>query len=35
MYEQAGFGIVGMFPVTRDSGRVIGYDCLMVRANSV
>jgi FkbM family methyltransferase len=31
MYEQAGFGVVGMFPITRDSGRVIEYDCLMVR----
>lgn len=33
-YEKAGFGIVGMFPVTRDSGRVIEYDCLLVRATS-
>lgn len=30
-YEKAGFGVVGMFPVTRDSGRVIEYDCLLTR----
>ena len=30
-YEKAGFGVVGMFPVTRDAGRVIEYDCLLVR----
>jgi len=30
-YEKAGFGIIGMFPVTRDSGRVIEYDCLLAR----
>jgi FkbM family methyltransferase len=30
-YERAGFGIVGMFPITRDSGRIIEYDCLMIR----
>jgi FkbM family methyltransferase len=30
-YEKAGFGVVGLFPVTRDSGRIIEYDCLMAR----
>jgi FkbM family methyltransferase len=34
IYENAGFGVVGMFPVTRDSGRVIEYDCLLVRVES-
>lgn len=29
--EKAGFGVVGMFPVTRDSGRVIEYDCVLAR----
>jgi FkbM family methyltransferase len=34
IYEKAGFGVVGMFPVNphiRDSGRVIEYDCLLAR----
>jgi FkbM family methyltransferase len=31
LYEQAGFGVVGMFPVNRDSGLVIEYDCLLER----
>ncbi len=31
-YEQAGFGVVGMFPVTRDAGRIVEYDCLMAKA---
>jgi hypothetical protein len=31
-YEQAGFSVAGMFPVTRTrSGRVIEYDCLLLR----
>ncbi len=30
-FEQAGFGIAGMFPVNRDQGRVIEYDCVLVR----
>jgi len=30
-YEEAGFGIVGMFPVSRDSGRIIEYDCLLTK----
>lgn len=34
-YEQAGFEISGLFPVTREpDGRVIEYDCIMVRASS-
>lgn len=31
VYERAGFGVVGMFPVVWDSGRVIEYDCLLTR----
>lgn len=34
-YEAAGFQVFGLFPVSRDSGRVIEYDCLMSRASSV
>lgn len=34
IYEKAGFGVVGMFPVNRDSGRIIEYDCLLVRVGS-
>jgi FkbM family methyltransferase len=30
-YEKAGFGVVGMYPVTRDAGRVVEYDCLLTR----
>jgi FkbM family methyltransferase len=30
-FEQAGFGIAGMFPVNRDQGRVIEYDCVLMR----
>ena len=31
-YEQAGFNVTGMFPVTRTkAGRVIEYDCVLVR----
>ncbi|HEX9812875.1 MAG TPA: FkbM family methyltransferase [Burkholderiales bacterium] len=33
-YERAGFAVVGMFPVTQDSDRVIEYDCLMIRVES-
>jgi FkbM family methyltransferase len=32
MYEAAGFGVVGLYPVTRDDGRVIEYDCLLKRS---
>jgi FkbM family methyltransferase len=31
MYEQSGFSISGMFPVTRDADKVIEYDCLFVK----
>jgi len=31
VYEQAGFGVAGMFPVNRDRGRVIEYDCILTR----
>ncbi len=31
-YEGLGFKIVGMFPVSRDNGIVIEYDCLMIKA---
>jgi FkbM family methyltransferase len=30
-FERAGFGIAGMFPVNRDRGRVIEYDCVLTR----
>jgi FkbM family methyltransferase len=34
-YEEAGFGVAGMFPICRDgSNRVIEYDCLMVRSGA-
>lgn len=32
-YEKNGFGVVGMFPVSRDSSRVVEYDCLLVKWN--
>jgi FkbM family methyltransferase len=31
-YEQSGFGVVGMYPVTRDSWRIIECDCLLMSA---
>jgi FkbM family methyltransferase len=31
-YEQAGFSVVGMFPVVRIDGSVIEYDCLLAKA---
>jgi FkbM family methyltransferase len=35
-YEAAGFEITGLYPVTREpDGRVIEYDCLMVRASAL
>jgi FkbM family methyltransferase len=34
LYEEAGFGVVGMFPVNRADGRVIEYDCLLARAGT-
>ncbi|MGW2619202.1 FkbM family methyltransferase [Streptomyces sp. NPDC001500] len=35
-YEAAGFGITGMYPVTREAttGRVIEFDCVMMRAQA-
>lgn len=35
-YEGAGFGITGMYPVTREAttGRVIEFDCVMMRADA-
>jgi FkbM family methyltransferase len=33
-YEQAGFHVCGMFPVSRDNGRVIEFDCIMARARA-
>lgn len=37
IYESAGFEITGMYPVTRErrTGRVLEYDCTMVRANAM
>ncbi|MEV0220025.1 FkbM family methyltransferase [Streptomyces sp. NPDC050704] len=34
-YEEAGFGITGMYPVTREepSGRVVEFDCVMMRGS--
>jgi FkbM family methyltransferase len=32
LYEAAGFGVVGLYPVTHDRGRVIEYDCLLQRS---
>jgi len=35
-YEEAGFNVAGMFPVTRTkTGRVIEYDCLLARDQSL
>jgi FkbM family methyltransferase len=31
LYEEAGFSIIGMFPVTRDAEKIIEYDCLLSR----
>lgn len=31
LYEEAGLAIAGLFPVSRDQGAVIEYDCLLVR----
>lgn len=30
-YENAGFCVAGMFPVSCDSGKIIEYDCLLVK----
>jgi FkbM family methyltransferase len=32
LYEGAGFGVVGLYPITQDHGRVIEYDCLLQRS---
>jgi len=32
LYEAAGFGVVGLYPITHDHGRIIEYDCLMERS---
>jgi len=36
-YEDHGFGITGMYPVTREdtTGRVVEFDCVMMRADAV
>lgn len=36
VYEAGGFGITGMYPVTREAntGRVIEFDCVMMRADA-
>ncbi|MDX2681955.1 FkbM family methyltransferase [Streptomyces soliscabiei] len=36
VYEAAGFGITGMYPVTREAttGRVIEFDCVLMRADA-
>ena len=36
-YEAAGFGVTGLFPVSRQSrtGRVLEFDCVMVRPDAV
>jgi FkbM family methyltransferase len=35
-YEKSGFGITGMYPVTREdtTGRVVEFDCVMMRADA-
>lgn len=33
-YEQAGFGLAGLFPVSSDTDCVIEFDCLMTRARN-
>lgn len=37
IYEEAGFEVTGMFPVTREesTGRVLEFDCMMARAESL
>lgn len=31
VYEQAGFSVVGLFPINFDGEKIVEYDCLMVR----
>ena len=33
-FERAGFGVVGLFPISSDAGRVIEFDCLLARART-
>ena len=37
VYEEAGFEVAGMYPVTREgrTGRVLEFDCLMVRVDAL
>lgn len=37
VYEEAGFDVAGMYPVTREgrTGRVLEFDCLLVRVDAV
>ncbi|MDP9466175.1 MAG: FkbM family methyltransferase [Actinomycetota bacterium] len=37
VYEEAGFEVSGLYPVSRDqrTGRVLEYDCVMVRADAL
>jgi hypothetical protein len=37
VYEERGFEITGMYPVSREeaTGRVVEFDCVMVRATAV
>jgi FkbM family methyltransferase len=30
-YEKAGFGVAAMYPISTDSGRVVEYDCILIR----
>lgn len=32
IYERAGFGVSGFFPVTRDENQVVEFDCLLTRS---
>lgn len=36
-YEEAGFGVTGLYPVTREetTGRVVEFDCVLARVSSV
>jgi FkbM family methyltransferase len=33
-FEKAGFSLVGLFPVNPDEGKIIEYDCLMVKTTT-
>jgi FkbM family methyltransferase len=30
-YEKAGFGVAAMYPISTDSGRVVEYDCILLK----